>query len=80
MLKKNLTPLDEGKKILKPEVWPKRIGLYVSGELPTYPSPKPTLGEGYVDSFPETYKDPNILTQTKLPIPPPPQKFKNGRP
>ena len=42
--------------------------LYVSGKLPTYPSPKPTLtlsshlgqnvvlGEGLVGSFPETYK------------------------
>ena len=34
--------------------------LYVSGKLPNYPSPKPTLklGEGWVDSFPETYNDP----------------------
>ena len=45
--------------------------LYVSGRLPTYPSPKPTfcpkgeesvnvgLGEGQVGSFPETYNDPH---------------------
>ena len=45
--------------------------LYVSGKLPTYPSPNPTLtltshlgqnvglGEGYVSSFPETYNDLN---------------------
>ena len=43
-------------------VW-KFGSLYVYGKLPTYPSPKPTLsvnvgvGEGLVDSFPETYND-----------------------
>ena len=46
--------------------------VYVSGKLPTYPYPKPTfcskwegrinviLGEGQVDSFPETYIDPYL--------------------
>ena len=48
--------------------------LYVSGNLPTYPFPKPTwtlytsylrqnagLGKGEVSKFPETYNDPKIL-------------------
>ena len=47
--------------------------LYVSGKLPTYPSPKPTFcpkwkisvnvgsQEGYVGSFPEKYNDPAFL-------------------
>ena len=47
--------------------------LYVSGKLPTYPSPKPTLTltshlkqnvglrEGWVGSFSETYYDPILL-------------------
>ena len=54
----------------------KRIGsLYVSGKLPTYPSPKPTFfpkcevsvnvglgeGEAKVGSFSETYSDPNRI-------------------
>ena len=50
--------------------------LYVSGKLPTYPSPKPTvtltshleqnigLGEGYVGSFPETYNDPILASMS----------------
>ena len=49
-------------------VWVKGSS-YVSGKLPTYPSPKPTfclkwevsvnagLGEGYVDSFQETLNE-----------------------
>ena len=51
---------------------PKKLG-YVSGKLPTYPSPKPKfntnshlrqnvgLGEGWVGSFPETYNDPKTF-------------------
>ena len=47
--------------------------LYISGKLPTYPSPKPTfctrcevsfdvgLGEGEVGNFPEMYNDPQRL-------------------
>jgi len=46
--------------------------LYLSGKLPTYPSPKPTLtltshlgqnvglGEGCVGRFPETYNDNDV--------------------
>ena len=46
--------------------------LYISGKLPTYPSPKPRfcpkwevsvdvgLGEGKVGSLPETYEDPEF--------------------
>ena len=48
------------------------FAMYVSGKLPTYPSPNLTLtltsrfgqnvrfGEGWVGSFPETYIDPKI--------------------
>ena len=51
---------------------------YVSGKLPTYPSPKATLtltshigknfglGEGLVGSFPETYNDPLIKAKFSL--------------
>ena len=53
--------------------------LYVSGKLPTYPSPKPTfcpkwelsvivgLGEGLVGSFLDTYNDPYFLGNWYLP-------------
>ena len=48
--------------------------LHVSGKLPTYPSPNPTLtlsfhlgqnvdfGEGWVGGYPETYNDPYNLS------------------
>ena len=52
--------------------------FYVSGKLPTYPSPKPILsltshlgqnfgfGEGWVASFPEMYNDPFCCHVIKL--------------
>ena len=56
------------------EIHGKKTGsIKVSGKLPTYPSPKPTLsltshlgqnvglGEGYVSSFPKTKIDPKNL-------------------
>ena len=38
----------------------KERSLYVSGKLPTYPSPSANfgLGEGLVGSLPKTYNDP----------------------
>ena len=66
---------------LKRGLGDKKTGsMFVSGKLPTYPSPNLTFtltscfgqnvrfGEGYVDSFPETYIDPvNHLLLSKDP-------------
>ena len=55
--------------------------IYVSGKLPTYPSPKPTLcfkwevivnvglGEEQVGSFPEKYDDPQLLPGRRVILP-----------